>query len=712
MMFTMKGLTRIILLTSSQFIIMIKQHPSFLKSQRSFQSYNKLSSAALAVGLLITSFVSANAQTKEASDSDVTVIEIAAKKTRSTTSLSSSDVQTLLPGTNPIKALQMLPGVSYQTADPWGNNEQNAQLFIHGFSTQQLGYTLDGVPLGDQQYGNYNGLSPQRAITSENVRSVILNSGAGDLGTASTSNLGGTIETFSSDPLKTRGSRIEQTLGSYSTNRTFYRYDTGTYGVDDSNSAYLSFMRLDAKAWDFEGHQGGKQINGKFIKNMSGDKFTAYFNYNDKIEPNEDSIARSATEKYQPYTRPFMYPNLASYISYLDPKTSATPASVGNNYANYYSAAQRTDYLGYLKYDADLSNGMRWSNQVYYHNDKGAGLVAGPVGVAGLPSLFSVYFPAQNLKDVFGGSGIALRTTEYNINRSGLLSKFDMESGDHRFEAGLWTERNESSAYRRWYAFDLNNPSNPTPYDKPTGNPMFTQYGSKIVNTVVQPYVQDAWQVKPNLTLQGGFKSSMQFATGDFPVQQKAGSISGGFPALPVGSINTKGMFLPQVGFAWDLSPKSQIFGNIQKNLRQFVTYGAGGLSPWSLSSQAAFDLFAASAQPETAVTYEIGYRGSSKIENSFITEIDGQINLYHVDFKNRLLQIASTPVINTINPGNPILANVGGVKTDGLDIGGTLRFGSRFSLYNALSYNQSGNNVFQASILLLMASLHVWLNT
>ena len=140
--------------------------------------------AAVAVSMLISTFVSANAQTQDNSDADVKVIEIAAKKTRSTTSLTSSDVQTLLPGTNPIKALQLLPGVSYQTADPWGNNEQNAQLFIHGFSTQQLGYTLDGIPLGDQQYGNYNGLSPQRAITSENVRSVILNSGAGDLGTA------------------------------------------------------------------------------------------------------------------------------------------------------------------------------------------------------------------------------------------------------------------------------------------------------------------------------------------------------------------------------------------------------------------------------------------------------------------------------------------------------------------------------------------------
>eukprot|EP01035_Chromulina_nebulosa_P012248 gene12248-16336_t len=62
-----------------------------------------------------------------------------------------------------------VPSVLYITADPWGNNEQNAQIFIHGFNFQQLGYTMDGLPLGDQNYGNYNGLSPQRAVIAENV---------------------------------------------------------------------------------------------------------------------------------------------------------------------------------------------------------------------------------------------------------------------------------------------------------------------------------------------------------------------------------------------------------------------------------------------------------------------------------------------------------------------------------------------------------------
>jgi hypothetical protein len=96
---------------------------------------------------------------------------------------------------------------------------------------------MDGVPLGDQQYGNYNGLSPQRAVISENVRSVVLSSGAGDLATASTSNLGGTIETYSSDPLAAQGASVQQTVGSHRTSRTFARYDTGAFG--DGNSAYF-----------------------------------------------------------------------------------------------------------------------------------------------------------------------------------------------------------------------------------------------------------------------------------------------------------------------------------------------------------------------------------------------------------------------------------------------------------------------------------------
>ena len=106
--------------------------------------------------------------------------------------------------------------------------------------------------------------------------------------------------------------------------------------------------------------------------------------------------------------------------------SGAPPAALGTNFSNYYSAAQRVDLLGYVNYDWFLTNDMTWSNQVYYHYDQGRGIVAAPVNQAGLPTLFAIYFPGQNLVNVFGGLGYQVRTTEYLINRGGERSTFTL----------------------------------------------------------------------------------------------------------------------------------------------------------------------------------------------------------------------------------------------------------------------------------------------
>ena len=222
--------------------------------------------------LFVTSAISAlsltaQAQTMAPADSggDVETVIVTSDReaTQSAVSMSNVQAQKIIPGVSPLKAIETLPGVVYETADPWGNNEQNESLVVHGFTTQQLGYTMDGVPLGDQQYGNYNGLSPTRAVTSENVRRVTLESGTGSLGVASTSNLGGAIETFSSDPLQSFTVDGRQTLGSYDTTRTFVRVDSGDLG--DGNAFYVSYLHQDQRAWDFDAHQRGDQVNLKYV---------------------------------------------------------------------------------------------------------------------------------------------------------------------------------------------------------------------------------------------------------------------------------------------------------------------------------------------------------------------------------------------------------------------------------------------------------------
>ena len=52
----------------------------------------------------------------------IATVEISSHKTRSTVSMGSAEIQKIIPGVNPLKALETLPGVSFQTADPWGNN--------------------------------------------------------------------------------------------------------------------------------------------------------------------------------------------------------------------------------------------------------------------------------------------------------------------------------------------------------------------------------------------------------------------------------------------------------------------------------------------------------------------------------------------------------------------------------------------------------------
>jgi len=622
-------------------------------------------------------------------------IVVTGQTTRSATAITGVEIQNILPGVSPLKAIQTLPGVTYLTADPWGNNEQNASLFIHGFNSGQLGYTMDDVPLGDQNYGNYNGLSVSRSVISENVGRVTVSTGAGELRVASTSNLGGAIETVSSDPRDTVGLEVNQTIGSYDTSRTFVRFDSGDMGK--GASFYVSAVRQKARAWDFNGRQGGWQGNFKLVHDDSQRRLTAYIAYSDKTEPNEDATTvyktpANAAQAFQPYTRPFFYPDFTGALAYLN-AAGAVPTNQSVNYRNYYSDAQRTDWLAYLKDEERLTDKISLSVQGYYHHNDGAGVVAGPITVASLPTLFALYFPGRNLKASTGNSGYAVRTTEYRIDRKGVLSELKIDAGAHQIAAGVWYENNSSAAYRRWYALDVNHPERYSPYIRPSG-PLFTQYGSEMRTEVLQLHLQDTWDLTPRFTIEAGVKTSLQDAKGAFPVQPIAGSLPGAAGALPEGRIKTDNWFLPTVGAKWRFTDSEELYGNVQKNLRQYQAYGGGGsAAPWSTGSQAAFDFIKDNGRPETSWTYEIGLRSRHSFAGSFLSGFEAQVNAYHVDFSDRLLAI--TPSIGGIGGGSiaggtPSLFNVGDVKTNGVDAALTLHFGDHFTLYNAVSYNSS----------------------
>lgn len=95
------------------------------------------------------------------------------------TTVSSEALADAVPGTNPLKVLARQPGVMFQSDDPQGMDTWSTQFYMHGFLQNQIGMTLDGIPLGDQEFHTFNGLNSVNAISAENVGRMDVSMGAG-----------------------------------------------------------------------------------------------------------------------------------------------------------------------------------------------------------------------------------------------------------------------------------------------------------------------------------------------------------------------------------------------------------------------------------------------------------------------------------------------------------------------------------------------------
>ena len=105
------------------------------------------------------------------------VIVLGRGETRQVQSITAQQIEYLPPGTSPLKAIEKLPGVNFQSTDPYGAYEWSTRITVRGFNQNRLGFTLDGVPLGDMTYGNHNGLHISRAIPTELVGRTVLSQG-------------------------------------------------------------------------------------------------------------------------------------------------------------------------------------------------------------------------------------------------------------------------------------------------------------------------------------------------------------------------------------------------------------------------------------------------------------------------------------------------------------------------------------------------------
>ena len=578
--------------------------------------------------------------TSAATGSDEQVIIVFGKgETRQVQEVTSKELLILAPGTSPLKAIEKLPSINFQSADPFGTYEWSSRVSIRGFNQNQLGYTLDGIPLGDSSYGNNNGLHIGRAIISDNIGVTRVSQGSGSIGTQATNNLGGTLEFFSADNSDGFGMDANLTYGSENTMRAFTRV---TFGEAGGLRGFVSGVYHKADKWKGGGEQKNWQVNAKAIVPVGAAEFDAYFSYSDRAEQDYQDLSLGMINRLG-YDHDNFFPD---YATAINAARGVYVAPINNLDDSYYDASGlRKDVLTAYGLTAPLTDNVTFKIKAYYHNNTGQGTWGTP------------YVESPN------GVPMSARTTEYDIQRGGVFSSLNTQIGDHDVTVGGWYEHNDFTQARRFYSYE----SNTVPgldHTKFLTNPFFTQWLFDFNTDTLQYYVQDKISLG-DLTINLGWKG--------FQVSNEADPRVQG--SLAAGKIKSQDWFQPHVGAAYQLSDKAEIFGGFTQVTRAFVSSATSG--PFA-TTQAGFDaLIARGLKPEGSDTFELGARYNDNVFN-------GVIALYSVNFRNRLLGVQTGAGI----VGNPaILQNVGNARSVGFEAAGDVRLGGGMTLFASYSY-------------------------
>ncbi|MFC4763484.1 TonB-dependent receptor [Dyella koreensis] len=593
-------------------------------------------------------------------------------ETRQVQRVTPADTTVLPAGTSIQKVLNRMPGVNVQSNDAFGANEESQTISLRGFNGQRLGYTLDGVPLGDNAYGNYNGLNISRALISENAVGAELAEGIGSLGIASTSNLGGAIQYFSADPEAKFGGRFGQTFGSDQNRRTYLRLDTGDY---HGFSMYLSGIRATADMWaPPSSPTTTKQFNAKAVYQFDGGRITAFADTSRTSQADYAYLSKSGMGRglgwdWNLYAPDWKRALAAAYCSPAYTIKGAKDARCGfsggvDNIddAYYQSRALRRDDLYYLAGDFNPSESVTLHGQVYHHENAGQGHWWSP-GQKSNPGT------AQELP-------ISIRSTNYKINRTGAIASLGWDIGGHHLEGGVWYEQNHHNVERNFYYIPYTISTSPINDDTYLSNPNRRLFSQAYVITTRQAYVQDSFKLfDDKLSVDVGVKSPHTTMT--------AKQATGNFEA-PVanGTLKADKNLLPQIGLGYKIDANQELFLSYAKNIAAFQ---GGGASGPLLVTQSSFNATQGNLKPEQSRTIEGGYRYVER-------EFEASAALYDVKFDNRLLSLNPCPSIQqgTTPACTTRFYNVGSVSSKGAEFTFIWKPFEHFQWYNSASFNRS----------------------
>lgn len=570
------------------------------------------------------------------------------------------DKQVLLLGISGQKIFDCLLGVLVQFNDVFGVNEELQIISLCGFDKSCFGYMLDGILLGDNSYGNYNGLSIVCVIIVENLVGVELLQGIGLLGVVLISNLGGIFQYFLMDLFIEFGGCVSVIVGDNNQCRGYLCVDIG-----DINGflVYVFGVYQDQDMWVvLYQNQIICQFNVKVVWNVGDYCFGVFVvilcvsqvNY---VYLFKDMLVCGLGYDWNIYVLDWDCVVVVVYCVLGIYNKVCCKFSGGVNSIDdvYYQSCVLCDDNFYLV-DVDLCLGEQGCLKllVYYYDNCGQGYwwVLGQLFYLGIDRMLLILICSIN----------------YMINCDGLIVVLLWMVGIYELEVGLWYEQNDYNVLCNFYYIsglfldDL--------YLKNLDCLLFNQ---DFDICMCQFYVQDCMCFFDQcLIVDVGIKSLNICMC---VIVQLGVEIS-----IVLGMLIVKKLVLLQVGLGFKFNVNNELFVLYVENIVVFVGGGSGGLL------QVLLELFVVSVglELEKFKSLEVGFC-------IFGEKYQVLIVVYNVKFDNclLLLNLCLSIEVGMCLECVMCFINVGLVKSYGVELIFIFKLIDGLQWYNVLFWNK-----------------------
>jgi len=615
------------------------------------------------------------------------------------------------PTSNPYQSLNLLPGVNAGSQDSSGLFGGN--LRVRGFNSDQLGFTIDGVPVNDS--GNF-AVFPQEYTDAENLCNVFVTQGSADTEAPHVGASGGNIGLSSCAPSDKASFTGEYTGGALNLFKGYGKIETGLIG--GRWKSYLSYSKSQIDKFKGDGRADRDHIDFQTAFDLgAGSSIRGGFLFNHAINNNIRQLSKTQiAQRGYDYDFSNVAPNHLAPVNGTVQNEGATNNPLGGLPANGdgyvpFNINPFENYIATVNAHFQLAPTFAFDFSPYLWHGFGTGggqLTTLQEGTsAANVGLLHGGIPDLNGDGDRSDTVLVYRSSVTTTYRPGVTFKFTKNFDNQNIVFGYWAERAHHIQTQPAELITSSDPSQPLRADhvasrflddpsawiRYADGYVYQGRDTQTISTGTSLFISDTITLlNDKLTITPGFRHS----TEDRDVrnnpnsgttnQTTNGTGSVGFTSTGAGYYDVQNAAvknLPSLAINYAITDTQSVYANGARNFRvpsnfSYFNLVTGGTFVNGVLTN--YTVLPETVKAETSNNFDLGYRYSSQ-------KVTFSSALFYNLFKNRIASAFDEQTQRRTD------TNVGSSKQYGVELEGGWNFLPHFTLYSSASYLRSEIN-------------------